>query len=148
MVSVSCIHPGGIRTEIASGTPTTATVAWALQESSDNSTFTAANDNTGTAIGSTITTKTVAADVYARVEGVMVKAIVHQRDKARQISVGGFAVAPGETEHVRRYAGGETFRDVGGRCPAGHFSDDGPEHRCIDRRDHDAAVGRSCEMGR
>jgi hypothetical protein len=61
-----------IRTEIASGTPTTATVAWALQESSDNSTFTAALDNTGTAIGSTITTKTVAADVYARVEGIMV----------------------------------------------------------------------------
>lgn len=61
-----------IRTEIASGAPTTATVAWALQEASDNSTFTAALDNSGTAIGSTITTKTVAADVYARVEGVMV----------------------------------------------------------------------------
>lgn len=61
-----------IRTEIASGAPTTSTVAWALQESSDNSTFTAALDNSGTAIGSTINVKTVAADVYARVEGVMV----------------------------------------------------------------------------
>jgi hypothetical protein len=61
-----------IRTEIASGAPSAATVAWALQESSDNSTFTAANDNTGTAIGSTITTKTVANDIYARVEGIMV----------------------------------------------------------------------------
>jgi hypothetical protein len=61
-----------VRTEIASGSPSAATVAWALQESSDNSTFTAALDNTGTAIGSTINTKTVAADVYARVEGVMV----------------------------------------------------------------------------
>jgi hypothetical protein len=61
-----------VRTEIASGAPTTATVAWALQESSDNSTFTAALDNTGTAIGSTINSHTVAADVYARVEGIMV----------------------------------------------------------------------------
>ena len=61
-----------VRTEIASGTPTTATVAWALQESSDNSTFAAALDNTGTAIGSTINAHTVANDVYARVEGLMV----------------------------------------------------------------------------
>lgn len=61
-----------IRTEIASGAPTTATVAWALQESSDNSTFAAALDNTGTAIGSTINTHTIAQDVYGRVEGVMV----------------------------------------------------------------------------
>ena len=60
-----------IRTEIASGSPTAATVAWALQESNDNSTWTAALDNTGTAIGGTITTKTVANDVYARVEGIM-----------------------------------------------------------------------------
>ena len=58
-----------VRTEIASGTPTTATVAWALQESSDNSTWVAANDNTGTAIGATLNTKTVANDSYARVEG-------------------------------------------------------------------------------
>jgi hypothetical protein len=60
-----------VRTEIASGAPTTATVAWALQESSDNSTWTAANDNTGTQIGGTLTTKTVANDAYARVEGIM-----------------------------------------------------------------------------
>lgn len=64
-----------IRTEIASGSPSAATVAWALQESNDNGNtdaFAAAKDNTGTAIGSTITTKTVAADTYARIEGVMV----------------------------------------------------------------------------
>ena len=60
-----------VRTEIASGAPTTATVAWALQESSDNSTWTAANDNSGTAIGATLNTKTVANDSYARVEGIM-----------------------------------------------------------------------------
>jgi hypothetical protein len=59
-----------IRTEIASGSPTTATVAWALQESSDNSTFTAALDNSSTAIGSTINTAVAAQDVYARVEGI------------------------------------------------------------------------------
>jgi hypothetical protein len=61
-----------VRTEIASGSPTAATVAWALQESSDNSTWTAALDNTGTAIASTINSHTVANDVYARVEGIMV----------------------------------------------------------------------------
>jgi hypothetical protein len=60
-----------VRTEIASGSPSAASVAWALQESSDNSTFTAALDNTGTAIGATLNTKTVAQDSYARVEGVM-----------------------------------------------------------------------------
>jgi hypothetical protein len=62
-----------VRTEIASGSPSAATVAWALQESADGSTnWTAANDNTGTAIGATLTTKTVAQDSYARVEGIMV----------------------------------------------------------------------------
>jgi hypothetical protein len=60
-----------VRTEIASGSPLAAAVAWALQESSDNSTFTAALDNTGTAIGATLNTKTVAQDSYARVEGIM-----------------------------------------------------------------------------
>jgi hypothetical protein len=59
-----------VRGEIASGSPTAATVAWALQESSDNSTWTAANDNTGTAIGATLNVKTVAQDSYARVEGI------------------------------------------------------------------------------
>jgi hypothetical protein len=60
-----------VRTEIASGTPTTSTVAWALQESADGSTgWAAANDNTGTAIGGTINVKTVANDAYARVEGL------------------------------------------------------------------------------
>ncbi|HLH93539.1 MAG TPA: hypothetical protein VKW08_00330 [Xanthobacteraceae bacterium] len=61
-----------VRTEIASGSPTAASIAVALQESSDNSTWTGANDNTGTAIGATINTKTVAQDTYLRIEGVMV----------------------------------------------------------------------------
>jgi len=59
-----------VHTEIASGSPSAATVAWALQESVDNSTWTAAVDNTGTAIGATLNTKTVAQDSYARVEGI------------------------------------------------------------------------------
>src|SRR5215471_1639803 len=63
-----------IRTEIASGSPSAATVAWKLQESNDNGSSDAyadAKDNTGTVIGSTITTKTVANDVYTRIEGPM-----------------------------------------------------------------------------
>ena len=60
-----------VRAEIASGSPSAATVAWALQESSDNSTWTAALDNTGTAIGATLNVHTVAVDSYARVEGIM-----------------------------------------------------------------------------
>jgi hypothetical protein len=60
-----------IRAEIASGAPTTSTVAWKLQESSDNSTFADAQDNTGTVIGATLNVKTVAVDSYARVEGIM-----------------------------------------------------------------------------
>lgn len=60
-----------VRTEIASGSPTAASIAWKLQESSDNSTFTDATDNTGTVIGATLNTKTVAQDNYARVEGIM-----------------------------------------------------------------------------
>jgi len=60
-----------VRAEIASGSPSAATVAWALQESSDNSTWTAALDNTGTAIGATLNVHTVAVVSAARVEGVM-----------------------------------------------------------------------------
>jgi hypothetical protein len=60
-----------VRAEIASGSPTAATVAWKLQESSDNSTFADALDNTGTVIGATLNVKTVAVDSYARVEGIM-----------------------------------------------------------------------------
>lgn len=59
-----------VRSEIASGSPSAASVAWKLQESSDNSTFTDAADNTGTVIGATLNTKTVANDSYARVEGI------------------------------------------------------------------------------
>jgi hypothetical protein len=60
-----------VRAEIASGSPSAATVAWALQESSDNTNWAAANDNTGAAIGATLNVKTVAQDSYARVEGIM-----------------------------------------------------------------------------
>jgi hypothetical protein len=59
-----------VRGEIASGSPSAATVAWKLQESSDNSTWTDALDNTGTLIGATLNVKTVAVDNYARVEGI------------------------------------------------------------------------------
>jgi hypothetical protein len=62
-----------LRTEIASGSPSAATLAWALQESNDNGStdaWAAANDNTGTAIGGTVTVKTVAQDIYARIEGI------------------------------------------------------------------------------
>jgi hypothetical protein len=60
-----------VRAEIASGSPSAATVAWALQESVDGSTdWEAALDNTGTAIGATLNVHTVAVDSYARVEGV------------------------------------------------------------------------------
>ena len=61
-----------VRSEISSGSPSAATLAWKLQESSDNSTFTDALDNTGTVIGATLNTKTTAQDSYARVEGLMV----------------------------------------------------------------------------
>ena len=62
-----------VRAEIASGSPTTSTVAWALQESNDNGStdaWAAALDNSGTAIGATLNVKTVAVDSYARVEGI------------------------------------------------------------------------------
>jgi hypothetical protein len=62
-----------VRAEIASGSPSAATVAWALQESNDNGVsdaFAAATDNTGTAIGATLNVHTVAQDSYARVEGI------------------------------------------------------------------------------
>jgi hypothetical protein len=63
-----------IRAEIASGTPTTSTLAWKLQESNDNGSADAyadAKDNTGTVIGATLNVKTVAVDSYARIEGIM-----------------------------------------------------------------------------
>ena len=59
-----------VRAEIASGSPTAATLAWALQESSDNSTWTAAVDNTGTAIGATVNVHTTAQISEARIEGI------------------------------------------------------------------------------
>ncbi len=61
-----------VRAEIASGSPSAATVAWALQESTvSGSGYVAAVDNTGTAIGGTLNVHTVAVDSYARVEGIM-----------------------------------------------------------------------------
>jgi len=59
-----------VRAEIASGSPTAATLAFKLQESSDNSTWADATDNTGTVIGATLNVKTVAVDSYVRVEGI------------------------------------------------------------------------------
>jgi hypothetical protein len=63
-----------VRAEIASGSPSAATVAWALQESNDNGStdaWAAAKDNTGTAIGATLNVHTVAVVSVARVEGIM-----------------------------------------------------------------------------
>jgi hypothetical protein len=63
-----------VRAEIASGSPSAATVAWALQESNDNGVsdnWAAATDNTGTAIGATLNVHTTAQDSYARVGGIM-----------------------------------------------------------------------------
>lgn len=54
----------------ASGTPTGATLAVKLQESSDNSTWTDALDNTGTVIGFTLTVTSAAAENAARIEGL------------------------------------------------------------------------------
>lgn len=65
-----------IRAEIASGSPSAASIAWALQESNDNGStdsYAAATDNTGTAIGATVNVKTVAADIFARIEGIMLR---------------------------------------------------------------------------
>lgn len=62
-----------VRAEIASGSPSAATVAWALQESNDNGVsdaWAAATDNTGTAIGATLNVHTVAVGSVARVEGI------------------------------------------------------------------------------
>lgn len=65
-----------IRAEIASGSPSAATVAWKIQESNDNGStdsYADAVDNTNTVIGGTINVKTVAADAFARLEGIMVR---------------------------------------------------------------------------
>jgi len=59
-----------VRAEIASGSPSAASLAWKLQESSDNSTWADAQDNTGTVIGATLNVHSAAADSYARVEGI------------------------------------------------------------------------------
>ena len=60
-----------VRAEIASGSPSAASVTWALQESlTGSSGWTAAVDNTGTAIAGTLNVLSAAVDSYARVEGV------------------------------------------------------------------------------
>ena len=58
------------RGEAASGSPTTATLTVKLQESSDNSTFADALDNTGTVIGFTLTVTSANAGGLARIEGL------------------------------------------------------------------------------
>lgn len=65
-----------VRAEIASGSPSAATVAWKLQESNDNGSTDAyadATDNTGTVIGATLNVHTVAVGSVARVEGIMLR---------------------------------------------------------------------------
>jgi hypothetical protein len=65
-----------LRAEIASGSPSAATIAWKIQESNDNGStdsYADATDNTGTVIGGTINVKTVATDTYARIEGIMLR---------------------------------------------------------------------------
>jgi Flp pilus assembly protein TadG len=54
----------------ASGSPSAATLAVKLQESSDNSTWSDALDNTGTVIGFTLNVHTAAAENAARIEGL------------------------------------------------------------------------------
>jgi hypothetical protein len=59
------------RAAAASGTPTTFTVAYKVQESADGSTaWSDALDNTGVVIGFTVNCKTVAAENLARIEGL------------------------------------------------------------------------------
>jgi hypothetical protein len=57
---------------VSTGTPTTSTVVFALTECATiGGTYTAANDNTGTAIASAaMSTKTAAQDYLARIEGL------------------------------------------------------------------------------
>jgi hypothetical protein len=54
----------------ASGSPSAATLTVTLQESSDNSTWTTATDNTGANIGFTLTVTSAAAENVARIEGL------------------------------------------------------------------------------
>ncbi|HEY3742446.1 MAG TPA: hypothetical protein VGL53_21505 [Bryobacteraceae bacterium] len=54
----------------ASGSPTAAALAITLQESSDNSTWSNALDNTGTVIGFTLNCHSAAAENVARIEGL------------------------------------------------------------------------------
>ena len=58
--------------QVASGSPTAATVTFALTEcATSGGTYAAANDNTGTAIASgALNVKTAAADYLARIEGL------------------------------------------------------------------------------
>jgi hypothetical protein len=54
----------------ASGAPSGASLVVTVQESSDNSTWSNALDNTGTVIGFTLTVTSVAAENIARIEGL------------------------------------------------------------------------------
>jgi hypothetical protein len=54
----------------ASGSPSAATLAVKIQESSDNSTWSDALDNTGTVIGFTLNCHSAAAENVARIEGL------------------------------------------------------------------------------
>ena len=65
--TTAAIHAYG---DAATGTPTGATLAVKVQESSDNSTWSDALDNTGTAIGFSLTVTSAAAENVARIEGL------------------------------------------------------------------------------
>lgn len=63
----AAIHAYGAE---ASGSPSAAALAVTLQESPDNSTWTNAEDNTGTVIGFTLNCESAAAENVARIEGL------------------------------------------------------------------------------
>ena len=63
----AAIHAYGAE---ASGSPSAAALAVKLQESSDNSTWSDAEDNTGTVIGFTLNCESGAAENVARIEGL------------------------------------------------------------------------------
>ena len=82
------------RCAAASGSPTTFTVAFKVQESADGSTnWTDALDNTGTAIGFTLNCKTAAAENLARIEGLNLNRKRYLRAVATPTIAGGSSPA-------------------------------------------------------
>lgn len=82
------------RCAAASGSPTTLTVAFKVQESADGSTnWTDALDNTGVAIGFTLNCKTAAAENLARIEGLNLNRKRYLRAVATPTIAGGSSPA-------------------------------------------------------